>query len=160
MTAPDWPHRDLVQVAETMSVALKRVAGVKKVSLIGEQPSKIYIDFDTKKLANMALDLSDLQQQISAHLQKTSGGFIESSGPRVYLRTPDSSRSMSAQQIAVLPIRVGEHTIALSEIAKVQQGYQQPADYIVRDKGEQALLVGVVMAAVLTALIGKTFNRV
>ncbi|MBO1927335.1 efflux RND transporter permease subunit [Thiomicrorhabdus sp. 6S2-11] len=147
LTAPDWPHRDLVQVAETMSVALKRVAGVKKVSLIGEQPSKIYIDFDTKKLANMALDLSDLQQQISAHLQKTSGGFIESSGPRVYLRTPDSSRSMSAQQIAVLPIRVGEHTIALSEIAKVQQGYQQPADYIVRDKGEQALLVGVVMAA-------------
>nr|WP_256438116.1 efflux RND transporter permease subunit [Thiomicrorhabdus sp. 6S3-12] len=146
LTAPGWSHQELVQVADDMSVALRRVQGIKKVNLIGEQPSKIFIDFDHEKLSQMALDLNALQEQLSAHLQKTSGGFIESSGPRVYLRAPQNGRELTVSEIAALPLNINGTTIRLSDVAVVYQGYQSPASYLIRDKGEKAVLVGVVMA--------------
>ncbi|MBN2646806.1 MAG: efflux RND transporter permease subunit [Thiotrichales bacterium] len=152
LTAKDWPQQSLVQVAEKMSVALRRVEGVKKVNLIGEQTPKIYVDVDHQKLALLALSYSDLQQQLHAHLQKTSGGFVETFGPRVYLRSSQSGQNLSAEQIAALPIRAGEQTLVLSDLAEVRQNVQQPARYLVRNHGEEALLLGVVMAADIDGL--------
>lgn len=146
LTAPGWSHQELVQVADDMSVALRRVNGIKKVNLIGEQPSKVFIDFDQERLSQMALDINALQEQIAAHLQKTSGGFIESSGPRVYLRAPQNGRELTVSEIADLPLSINGTTIRLSDVAEVYQGYQSPASYLIRDKGEKAVLVGVVMA--------------
>ncbi|QKI90226.1 efflux RND transporter permease subunit [Thiomicrorhabdus xiamenensis] len=146
LTAPGWSHQELVQVADEMSVALRRVDGIKKVNLIGEQPSKVFIDFDQERLSQMALDINTLQEQIAAHLQKTSGGFIESNGPRVYLRAPQNGRELTVSEIAALPLSINGTTIRLSDVAEVYKGYQSPASYLIRDKGEQAVLVGVVMA--------------
>ncbi|BCN94458.1 cation efflux system protein [Thiomicrorhabdus immobilis] len=147
LTAPDWPQAKLVKEADKMQIALRQVQGVKKVSLIGEQAQRIYIDLDKQQLAQMGLAIQTVQQAINGQLAVTASGFIETSGPRLYLRSGQlaSNRTDTVEQIKQLPITIGHQQVLLQDIAQVYRGYENPPSYLVRSKGEQALLLGVVM---------------
>ncbi|MFX9050358.1 hypothetical protein ABTN54_19995, partial [Acinetobacter baumannii] len=49
------------------------------------------------------------------------------------------------RKISDTPIVVGGKTLKLTDIAQVRRGYEDPATFIVRNQGEPALLLGVVM---------------
>ena len=49
------------------------------------------------------------------------------------------------QKIRDTPIVAQGRTLKLSDIATVKRGYEDPATFIVRNGGEPALLLGVVM---------------
>jgi len=151
LTAPDWPQEKLVLEADKMQIALRRVEGVKKVDLIGEQPQRIFIDIDKQQIAQMGLALQQVQQAINGHLSVNASGFIETEGPRLYIRTNSASEKSagllnSVDRIKQLPIIIGDKQVLLQDIANVYRGYESPPTYLVRSKGEQALLVGVVMS--------------
>jgi len=148
LTAPEWPQEKLVLEADKMQIALRQVQGVKKVTLIGERPQRIYIDINQDSLALQGFDLASVQKAINAQLSVTDAGFIETAGPRLYLRTKRES-SLSAdtvEQIKTLPILLGGQVVALQELAKVTRGYESPPSFLVRDKGQEALILGVVMS--------------
>lgn len=128
-----------------MQIALRQVEGVKKVTLIGEQPQRIYIDINEEALSLGGFDLASVQQSINAQLSVTDAGFIETAGPRLYLRTKSGS-SDTVEAIKMLPIRLGEQVVALQELAEVTRGYENPPSFLVRDKGQEALILGVVMS--------------
>ncbi|MGM0541375.1 MAG: efflux RND transporter permease subunit [Pseudomonadota bacterium] len=148
LTAPEWPQQKLVLEADKMQIALRQVQGVKKVTLIGEQPQRIYIDLNQQALALRGFDLSTVQQAINAQLGVMNAGFIETAGPRLYLRSKlDASRSVdTVAKIKTLPIPLGEQVVALQELAEVSRGYENPPSFLVRDKGQEALILGVVMS--------------
>ncbi len=148
LTAPEWPQEKLVLEADKMQIALRQVQGVKKVTLIGEQPQRIYIDINQQVLALRGFDLTSVQQAINAQLSVTDAGFIETAGPRLYLRSKlESSRSVdTVEEIKTLPIRLGGHVVALQELAEVTRGYENPPSFLVRDKGQETLILGVVMS--------------
>jgi multidrug efflux pump subunit AcrB len=45
-----------------------------------------------------------------------------------------------------VPIRIGERLLRLADIATIRRGYEEPPSYLVRARGEDAVLLGVVMA--------------
>lgn len=148
LTAPEWPQEKLVLEADKMQIALRQVQGVKKVTLIGERPQRIYIDLNQQVLALKGFNLTSVQKAINAQLSVTDAGFIETAGPRLYLRSKlDSSRSAdTVEQIKTLPIRLGDQVVALQELAEVTRGYENPPSFLVRDKGQETLILGVVMS--------------
>jgi multidrug efflux pump subunit AcrB len=145
LTAPEWPQAKLVLEADKMQIALRKVQGVKKVTLIGEQPQRIYIDLNQQTLALRGFDLTSVEQSINAQLSVMDAGFIETDGPRLYLRSKLES-SDSVDEIKMLPIRLGDQVVALQELAEVTRGYENPPSFLVRDKGQKALILGVVMS--------------
>jgi multidrug efflux pump subunit AcrB len=155
LTAPGWPQEKLVQEADKLQIALRQVSGVKKVNLIGERPQRIFIDLDQKRASQLGLSLNSIQQEISGQLDITDSGFIETHGPRLYLRTEQglSSDKSAVEQIKHLPILVGKKQILLQDIAQVYRGYENPPSYLIRNKGEDTLLVGVVMAPSVDGLV-------
>lgn len=154
LTAPNWPQEKLVLEADKMQVALRQVEGVKKVNLLGEQAQRIFIDLDKQQIAQMGLTIQQVQQAISGHISVNPAGFIETEGPRLYVRTGAAINLQkdSVDRIQQLPLTVGHQQILLQDIASVYRGYETPPSYIVRSKGEQALLVGVVMAQAVNGL--------
>lgn len=59
-----------------------------------------------------------------------------------------------------MPIRIGEKLIKLSDIAKIHRGYEEPATYLIRAGGEEAILLGVVMKKGENGLdLGKRMNK-
>ncbi|MDR8325863.1 efflux RND transporter permease subunit, partial [Acinetobacter baumannii] len=43
------------------------------------------------------------------------------------------------------PIIAGGRTLKLADVATVERGYEDPATFLIRNQGEPALLLGVVM---------------
>ena len=148
LSAPHWPQEKLVLEADKMQVALRQVQGVKKVTLIGEQSQHIYIDIDEEALSLNGFNLAQVQQAINGQLSVTDAGFIETEGPRLYLRSPfkTSATNDTVEDIKQLPIRLGNQVVALQSLAKVTRGYETPPSFLVRNKGQETLILGVVMS--------------
>ncbi len=143
LTAPDMPMWELTRDAEAMRDRLQRVEGVHKALVLGERSERVYVEFDNAKLIN--LDISPLQifEAIDAHNRMVPAGHLETSGPRVYLRL-DTDLS-DPEQLAAVPIRIGDSLLRLDDVATIRRGYEDPPSYLIRAQGEDAILLGVVM---------------
>lgn len=143
LSAPELEQYQLVNPAEKIRDRLLRVEGVQKVNLIGERPHTVFIELASTELANLGLSPQQVFDAIDAHNRLVPSGQIETAAARIYLRV-DSDLS-DIEQLRAMPLSVEGKTFKLGDIAKVERGYQDPPSYIVRDRSEEALLIGVIM---------------
>jgi len=143
LTAPGMPMRELTREAEVVRDQLQRIEGVHKVMLLGERTERMYIEFDSAQLSNLGITAVEIFDAIDANNRLSPAGRVETAGPRLYLRI-DADLS-DPEQLAALPIRIGERLIKLSDIATIRRGYEEPPSYLVRSWGEDAILLGVVI---------------
>ncbi|MPQ77269.1 efflux RND transporter permease subunit [Hydrogenovibrio sp. JE_KL2] len=143
LTQGNLSYSDWVKTAESTRNALLKVPGVEKVRLLGEQQQQISIAFDTQKLAKLGLTQSQILSVLPQYQTVVASGFIETQGPRVYVRS--SAMAQSVDQLKKLPIAVQGQVIHLGDLAKITQGFVSPSPYIIRNEGKQTLMLGVVM---------------
>jgi multidrug efflux pump subunit AcrB len=143
LEAKGMPHRDLVRAADGLRQRLLHVAGVQKVEILGEQPERIFVDFDLDKLATLGLDPRAIITSIREQNEMAPAGAIDTRGPRVLLRVDAGYGDVGAVQDTV--VAANGRTLRLGDIAKVHHGYQDPPDFIIHDAGDRALLLSVVM---------------
>ncbi|MHB1401934.1 MAG: efflux RND transporter permease subunit [Thiobacillus sp.] len=158
LTAPGMPMRELTREAEAIRDRLQRTAGVHKAIVLGERGERVYLEFDNARLVNLGITPEAIAAAIDANNRLVPAGRIETAGPRLYLRI-DADLSDPAQ-LAAVPIRIGERLLRLSDIATVRRGYEDPPSYLVRSRGEDAVLLGVVIKAGENGLeVGKRLTR-
>ena len=143
LTARGMPMRELTREAEAVRDRLQRLPGVQKAVLIGERPERVFIEFDTAKLLSLGIAPESILDAIEANNRLLPAGLIETNGPRMYLRMDNSLDN--ARQIESVPIRIGGKLVKLGDIAEVKTGYEDPPTYMVRSRGQDAILLGVVM---------------
>ncbi|MBV2135056.1 efflux RND transporter permease subunit [Pseudomonas sp. MAP12] len=144
VTAPGLPMRELTRDAEALRDRLQRVAGVHKAMLLGERSERVYLEFDNARLINLGIAPQAVFDAIDASNRLLPAGRMETDGPRLQLRL-DADLS-DPQQLAAAPVRIGERVLKLADIATIRRGYEDPPSYLVRSRGQDALLLGVVMA--------------
>ena len=66
LTSDGFSHRELRDYAERLRGELRGAPDVAKIDLIGTQDEKIYLEFSTKQLAAMGLDISQLIETLQA----------------------------------------------------------------------------------------------
>jgi len=137
-------NRELVKAAEQLRIALRRVEGVKKVVLLGERKPQIFIDLNLERLAALGITTHQLKQQIAAQVQMTAGGFVETQGPRLHVRIVEQMRDPVAA-LQQLPISLNGKVWRLGALAHIWRGYEDPPSLIIRSRGKEAVLLGVVM---------------
>jgi len=143
LKAKGEPQRLLVRDAETLRQQLLHVAGVKKVNIIGEQPERIFVSFSHDRLATLGVAPQDIFAALNSQNVLTPAGSIQTKGPQVFLRVDGAFDSL--EKIRQTPIVAQGRTLKLSDVATVERGYEDPATFLVRNNGEPALLLGVVM---------------
>jgi len=136
-------QRLLVRDAETLRQQLLHVPGVKKVNIIGEQSERIFVSFSHDRLATLGVAPQDIFAALNAQNVLTPAGAIETKGPQVFLRVDGAFDKL--EKIRQTPISARGRTLKLSDVATVERGYEDPATFQVRNNGEPALLLGVVM---------------
>lgn len=158
LKAKGEPQRLLVRQAETLRQRLLHLPGVKKVVIIGEQPEKIFVEFSQARLATLGVSPRDLFASLNDRNLVTPGGSIETRGPQVQIRLDGALDDL--EKIRQTPIVVGGRTLKLADIAEVKRGYQDPATFLVRNGGEPALELGVVMKDRYNGLqLGKSLEK-
>lgn len=143
LKAKGEPQRLLVRDAEALRQQLLHVPGVKKVNIIGEQPERIFVSFSHDRLATLGVDPQDIFAALNGQNLLTPAGSIDTDGPRVFLRVDGAFDNLD--KIRQTPIVARGRTLKLSDVATVERGYEDPATFMVRNNGEPALLLGVVM---------------
>jgi len=143
LKAKGEPQRLLVRDAESMRQRLLHVPGVKKVNIIGEQAERIFVSFSHDRLATLGLSPLDIFAALNSQNALTPAGSIETSGPQVFVRLDGALDKL--QKIRDTSVVVQGRTLKLSDVATVERGYENPATFLVRNNGEDALLLGVVM---------------
>lgn len=143
LKAKGEPQRLLVRDAESLRQQLLHVAGVKKVNIIGEQPERIFVSFSHDRLATLGVAPQDIFAALNGQNLLTPAGSIETKGPQVFVRVDGAFDTL--EKIRQTPIVAQGRTLKLSDVASVERGYEDPATFMVRNGGEPALLLGVVM---------------
>ena len=143
LKAKGEPQRLLVREAETLRQRLLHVPGVKKVNIIGEQAERIYVEFSQERLATLGVRAQDVFAALNGQNALSPAGSVETRGPQVFIRLDGALDAL--QKIRDTPVVAQGRTLALSDIATVRRGQEDPASFMVRNGGEPALLLGVVM---------------
>lgn len=143
LKAKGEPQRLLVRDAESLRQRLLHVPGVKKVNIIGEQAERIFVSFSHDRLATLGISPQDIFSALNSQNVLTPAGSIDTNGPQVFIRLDGAFDKL--KKIRETPIVVQGRTLKLSDVAKVERGYEDPATFMVRNQGEPALLLGIVM---------------
>ncbi|CAI0724413.1 Cation efflux system protein CzcA [Serratia entomophila] len=143
LKAKGEPQRILVRDAESLRQRLLHVPGVKKVNIIGEQPERIFVSFSHDRLATLGISPQDIFSALNDQNLLTPAGSIDTQGPQVFIRLDGAFDKLA--KIRETPIVVQGRTLQLSDVATVERGYEDPATFMIRNQGEQALLLGIVM---------------
>ena len=158
LKAKGEPQRLLVRDAESLRQHLLRVPGVKKVNIVGEQAEKIYVEFSHDRLATLGVNPQDVFAALNSQNALTPAGSVETKGPEVFIRLDGAFDSL--QKIRDTPVVARGRTLKLSDIATVKRGYEDPATFMIRNNGEPALLLGIVMRDGWNGLdLGKALDR-
>ncbi|MHA6821414.1 efflux RND transporter permease subunit [Ralstonia pseudosolanacearum] len=158
LKAQGEPQRALVRDAETLRQRLLHVAGVKKVNIIGEQAERIYVEFSHDRLATLGVSPQEVFAALNAQNALTAAGSVETKGPQVFIRLDGAFDEL--QKIRDTPVVSQGRTLKLSDIATVKRGYEDPATFMVRNGGQPALLLGIVMREGWNGLdLGKALDK-
>jgi multidrug efflux pump subunit AcrB len=143
LKAPGEAQRKLTRQAETLRQRLLHVPGVKKVNIIGEQPERIFVDISYDRLATLGLSPNDIFIALHGQNAMTPAGSIEAHGPQIQVRLDGALNDL--EKIQNTPILINGNTLKLSDVADVKRGYEDPSTFLIRNNGEDALVLGIVM---------------
>ena len=129
--------------ADRIQLELQRIDDVGKVDLIGLQEEKVWIELSNTRLATLGLDAASVQQALAAQNTVTGTSFFETPSDRVQLRV--SGQFTTVEDIADFPIRAGERTLKLGDIANVVRGFADPASARMRYMGQESIGIAVAM---------------
>ncbi|MCU9540182.1 efflux RND transporter permease subunit, partial [Pseudomonas mosselii] len=143
LTGAGFDYAVLKDYADRIQIQLQRVKDVGKVELIGLQDEKVWIELSNVKLATLGVPLAAVQQALREQNAVSTAGFFETASERLQLRV--SGRFDSVEQIRQFPIRVGDRTFRISDVADVQRGFNDPPAPRMRFMGEDAIGLAVSM---------------
>ncbi|MDU8524374.1 efflux RND transporter permease subunit, partial [Pseudomonas syringae pv. actinidifoliorum] len=143
LKAKGEPQRVLARDAESLRQRLLHVPGVKKVNIVGEQPERIYVEFSHERLATLGISPQEVFAALNNQNALTPAGSVETRGPQVFIRLDGAFDEL--QKISDTPVVAQGRTLKLADIATVKRGYEDPATFMIRNGGEPALLLGIVM---------------
>lgn len=143
LTGAGYDYAVLKDYAERLQLELQRVKDVGKVELVGLQEEKIWIEIANARLASLGVSLLQVQQALDAQNAVTGTGFYETGSDRIQLRI--SGRFDSVREIRDFPVRIGDRTLRLGDVAEVRRGFNDPAAPGMRFMGEDALGIAVSM---------------
>jgi len=143
LTGAGFDYAVLKDYAERLELELQRVPDVGKVDLLGLQDEKIYIELSNTKLASLGIPLASVQDALDQQNAVVPASFFETNGERVQMRV--TGRFDSVQAIRDFPIRAGDRTFRLGDVARVSRGFSDPPAPRMRFMGQDAIGLAVSM---------------
>jgi len=143
LTGDGFDYAVLKDYADRIQIQLQRVKDVGKVDLLGLQDEKIWIELSNVKLATLGLPLAAVQQALEEQNAMSTAGFFETTSERLQLRV--SGNFQTVEEIKNFPIRVGDRTFRISDVANVRRGFNDPPAPRMRFMAEDAIGLAVAM---------------
>ncbi|SPA49571.1 efflux RND transporter permease subunit [Cupriavidus taiwanensis] len=145
LSADGFNYKELREYADLVRQELLRVPSVAKVSLIGLQDEKVYIEFNQARFAQLGLDINAIADQISQQNNLTGSGVLVTPSDNLQVRLSGQFASVADLENLVLRGPNGIANIRLGDIAHVYRGYVDPTQQRLRFNGKDVIGLGISM---------------
>lgn len=143
LTGKGFDYAVMRDYADRIQLELQRVPDVGKIDLVGLQDEKVWIELSNTRLATLGVSMQQVQQALADQNAVTGTSFFETATDRVQLRVTGQFNDIEA--IRQFPIRAGDRTVHLGDIAEIKRGFADPASPKMRFMGEEAIGLAVAM---------------
>jgi multidrug efflux pump len=157
-TADGFTARELRDYVEQVRSELLEIPDAAKITLIGTQDERIYLEFDTRQLAGLGIDSNEVVASLRAQNAVEPAGIIRGARESILLRV--TGQFLSEESLRNIDLYANGRFYRLRDVATVRRGYADPPQPIFRFNGEPA--IGLAVATVKGADIlrfGDTLRR-
>ncbi len=157
-TSKTLGNAELARQAKRARQELLGIEQVGKISLIGIQYEKIYIEFSNEKLAELGIDPLKLASSLKARNAMEASGEIVTNFNNVRMRV--SGDFDSIKSIQDFEFHSGDKTYRLGDISNIYRAYADPPTFMMRFNGQEAVGLAISMSRKANAIKGgKNFER-
>ncbi len=155
LTSNTLGNAELAAQAGLIREALLRIENINKIRLIGVQHEKIYIDFSSKKMAELGIDPLLVASALKAQNAMEPAGEVVTQYDITRLRV--SGDFNSVKSIQDIGIKAGDKIYRLGDVCNVYRSYADPASFKMRTMGHEAIGLAISMSLQgNVAQLGKT----
>ena len=137
--------RQLRDYAEDVRAKVLKVPNAGKVDLLGTQDEVIYLDFSTRQLAAMNIDMDAVIKSLQAQNAITPSGTVQAGPERISVRV--NGQFKSEESLRQVNLRVGDRFFKLTDVGTIVRGYADPPQSVFRFNGKPAIGLAIGMKA-------------
>ena len=142
-TTDGLSQRQLRDRVEDVRAKILTVPNVGKVDILGAQDEVIYLEFSTRKIAALGLDIRSIMASLQGQNAVAPSGVFEAGAERISVRV--NGQFTSEASLKAINLRVNDRFFPLTDVATVTRGYLDPAKTLFRYNGQPAVALAIGM---------------
>ncbi|CCE08403.1 putative component of multidrug efflux system (RND family) [Bradyrhizobium sp. STM 3843] len=142
-TADGLTQRQLRDQVEDIRAKVLTVPDVGKVDILGAQDEVIYLEFSTRKVAALGLDVQSIMASLQGQNAVTPSGMFQAGPERISVRVNGAFTSEAS--LKAVNLRVNDRFFPLTDVATITRGYVDPAKTLFRFNGQPAIALAIGM---------------
>ena len=142
-TGDGLSQRQLRDYVEDIRSKVLTVPNVGKVDILGAQDEVIYLEFSTRKIAALGLDIRSIISSLQEQNAVAPSGVFQNGPERISVRV--SGEFTSEASLKAINLRVNDRFFPLTDVATVTRGYADPPSTLFRFNGQPAIALAIGM---------------
>ena len=143
LSADGFSYAEVKDYADFVRQQLLGVPSVSKVELYGVQDEKIFIEFSTKKFAQLGIPFESVVAQINAQNAVEGSGILVTPTDNLQVRVSGALATIT--ELENMPLRANGSNFRLGDFATVTRAYADPPRNKMRFNGKEVVGLGVSM---------------
>lgn len=157
LTGDGLSERELSDYAELIQREVGNIESVERVDLYGKRPECIYISLLQDRMANLGVKPAEVLTTLNGQNKTAYSGYFDNGNQRIRLHVTDKLKTVN--DIGQMLIQGhDDDQLRLSDIARIEKGYEEPTRNALYRNGQRA--IGILVAASGDADIVKVGREV
>ncbi|TAI65644.1 efflux RND transporter permease subunit [Bradyrhizobium sp. Leo170] len=136
-------QRQLRDQVENIRAKVLTVPDVGKVDILGAQDEVIFLEFSTRKIAALGLDVRSIMASLQGQNAVAPSGVFQEGPERISVRV--SGQFTSEASLKAVNLRINDRFFPLTDVATITRGYADPPQTLFRYNGQPAIGLAIGM---------------
>jgi multidrug efflux pump subunit AcrB len=142
-TSDGLSQRQLRDHVEDIRAKVLTVPDVGKVDILGAQEEVIYLEFSTRKIAALGLDVHSIMASLQGQNAVAPSGVFQEGPERISVRV--NGQFTSEASLKAVNLRINDRFFPLTDVATITRGYADPPSTLFRYSGQPAIALAIGM---------------
>ena len=142
-TSDGLTQRQLRDQVEDIRARVLTVPDVGKVDILGAQDEVIYLEFSTRKIAALGLDVHSIMASLQGQNAVAPSGVFQAGPERISVRV--NGQFTSEASLKAVNFRINDRFFPLTDVATITRGYVDPPETLFRYNGQPAISLAIGM---------------
>ena len=145
VTGDGFSYAEIRDSAKALRRHLNTLTGIGKVTLMGDQEERIWLEIDSRKLAAVGVQLNQVLSDLRAQNVILPAGDLDAAGTTLILEANGDLKDVESVRGVLTKISGLNTFVRLEDLLHVRRGYEEPKNKPAYFNGKPAIMVGIQM---------------